>query len=294
MSNQRRMMDPLEIMGHISMITDAYTGGDRPVGPPVYHCDGRSAYSPEQAKIIFENLLDARVKDSPIPFISAEDGACALRRDAIMKHMMFHQKIPADAIGVALGIYQHGPRLRMANFAKRIHRGLKPQSTNHEQHITADFDFHTAPTINVIMHGEITPLVIDPALCDAPVPYTLWKSAQIDNVDILHYDWGSKDKTITSISGELAHDNRFVKMQLKMIHVSTIDELRADMETNGEKRNRFDYRQHYNYTDNEVKWFEDGRDAHEMLQKKAKALGIETLPNCGPRALELVLKARER
>lgn len=292
----------LDEMGYrVHTLTHRYTGGDQPVGAPAYQENGMVAYSPEQAQIIFKNLLTAKLDGKIIPFIDvmSDSGSCARRRDAMMKHMMYCQHIDPRSIGVAIVQYSDKKEQKMVDYLGEIAQQLDNQTVQDTPEFAAAFTFHTAPTIKVVKDGVITNLVLDPSLCAEPATLQQWKSTQMRKADVFFLDWGKRETSTTdkiekigenglSQSFNAAPNEKLVELAHD-IRVTTLEEFRKDQELTDFSIDAFMYQSAYTGFENEA--FQSGQETHTQLVALAQEKGIKDLPNCGPLALRAIRKA---
>lgn len=296
----------------LTHITSQFTGGDRAVGEPVYRKDGVVAYSPQQAQIIFKNLLDARIQDKPIPFLISNTGWCVIRRDVMMQHMMYHQKIEPEAIGSALALLNSPDSRNLADYRKRLARAIEKMDHPdppliegyNKGFVSSGFDMHTAATIRVWDGEKLSDYVMDPGHCSHPATLQKWSDAQHGRVKeedgeavlegrisvyhalLAEHAQLNEDMHKQPLIGP-ALDNVDVYRMWHAKSFPTLDQL-------GEQPQEPACRYHQETIDQECKQLATDMEIQARLMARAKRAGLPELPNCGPLALKAINSHREQ
>ena len=277
----------------IAFIADQFTGGNTPIGSPANY-DGILAYNTEQAQKIFENLTQARVKKLSIPFLADDNGSggrCVARKNLMLWHMIYHQQIDSDCLGIAVAklnskkddVWQPeltpDYRTRIAASLDKSHvKNSKPRS----------LIFHVAPTIKVFQGGKISDLVLDPAICNHPVSLDQWALHQRPKrlaISVCHRMFNpiSANESIQEVMGSFnpgeaqeyfnnAHRSNAGICSPAVLAESSFSTIQHSIDCIDASYNALD----------------KDRNAQRNLIGDAKMKGMQGLTNCGPKALKEV------
>lgn len=290
-----------------------FSDGDTEVGAPAY----ANAYSVDQAKIIFKNVMEARIYDKQIPFIANHDeideerkGRCIARKDMMIWHMVHHQHIHPAAIGVALAkpklLEESEDRtIKTANYSRRItHKATTDNSIQRwdDGYIEDGYDYHVAPTIKVQHEdGSIEHMVIDPALCPGPASFSAWGHCQ-------HFQ-----NPFDFLESKRHTKHEHANIETPIFHFP-FDECKAH-HIQGQNANPSETREYFNFFNKDLTCLNPNEqdqdrlhDLRKAIHKKHQSLRLDRaeqerslkyihkhhkelppLPNCGPLALKAVL-----
>ncbi|MDX2073573.1 MAG: protein-glutamine glutaminase family protein [Alphaproteobacteria bacterium] len=286
-----------------------FSGGDREVGAPAYRGPEGPAYSREQAKIIFENLMDARIDGKPIPFISNYRGHCIQRKELMLWHMVYHQGVDPAALGAVVSdLSEIKPQL-LANYPVRVAQTVFPgQYTiiNEEElngqppeFMEALYAFHIAPAIKVHNGSQVIDYVIDPAICANPATLDQWMNAHTTPVKpnkkeakktVPVYYTPLDKKEMHHVHGDSLNDDARDFLVLVSDHTTiplpsskSPEENEKALEASGD----------INDIIRAVSDLKRCNAVQSDFCRSIKKRGSIDLPNCGPRALKAVLEHTE-